>query len=844
MLTFAFAFLALAPQTAPLPPYRRETTIQVFPSAYDPAVAISAGTFFAANGSQCVAYAFPSLKKLWSLSVPGGESAEGLICVGATLYVSTEPAYRKKDSHLFALDAKTGKVRWSAPSTSQGSPIAYGLGRLYLSLKPYNISAFDPKTRKPVWTKPVGTEKKNRGMMQGRLETVAFDSGCVLTNCDSTTFCFDAKTGKQLWFEKDSSMFRETLPIGSGVVYVQSGNGAVGRELRTGREVWRTAQSFSDCVGAFQGAFVGIRYGTLSAIAPKSGRELWSHKVGSDRSSGGRQYISPVGSLQFVRGMSASMIVDARGKALWAGKEDEALPNPIWSDGKALVCFDGSRLMRYVHGEEAAIPTDSAARQALARKWVARFDELDESDVKRLESLKDDAFEPLLEAFVKTCDAHDAKGERGDSYALYSKYQDLGKVLAGVVSSRRTNDLMAALGTCKPRSSAKPTLLTLLARVGDPKVVTPYFLKEIEGVETPGFEMYESNTYVARQYIAQSSDPRAVAYMVRVLRDPKADDAQRFEAYVNLARTGGEEGVRAVLAERHKRTLLKPLEERVVEGFLGAGEFGKKMKPLGEKADAQGRTWGLLQSGVLGSAGDLWLAEKVNGKWVRPLFTGVSTEGVSRWAKPAPPEPTFSGKTAKQLSDGAWFTTLVGNAELAKDSDGDGLTDIAEKRLGTDPKKPDTDGDGDSDAVDPWPNAASRELSDTEQAVAAAFEARYHFGASVGPGLFNAPKGMKPFEMVGRSGPMLWVAEGQQPWALPLQQCYEQGVAFIGVYGGTEDDTKPPGDAAVRWNKDRTEASLTISTYFGGLNGTGYSATVRKIGNEWVVVAMRMAYVS
>jgi hypothetical protein len=42
-------------------------------------------------------------------------------------------------------------------------------------------------------------------------------------------------------------------------------------------------------------------------------------------------------------------------------------------------------------------------------------------------------------------------------------------------------------------------------------------------------------------------------------------------------------------------------------------------------------------------------------------------------------------------------------AELRRDTDGDGLTDLAEARLLTDPRNPDTDGDGLPDGVDPLP---------------------------------------------------------------------------------------------------------------------------------------------
>lgn len=66
----------------------------------------------------------------------------------------------------------------------------------------------------------------------------------------------------------------------------------------------------------------------------------------------------------------------------------------------------------------------------------------------------------------------------------------------------------------------------------------------------------------------------------------------------------------------------------------------------------------------------------------------------------------------------------LGLAATGKDSDHDSLTDLMERRLGTDPHNPDTDGDGLKDGVDKNPLAAPRRLSEVEQILAAAFEAR------------------------------------------------------------------------------------------------------------------------
>ena len=49
---------------------------------------------------------------------------------------------------------------------------------------------------------------------------------------------------------------------------------------------------------------------------------------------------------------------------------------------------------------------------------------------------------------------------------------------------------------------------------------------------------------------------------------------------------------------------------------------------------------------------------------------------------------------------------------LERDSDGDGLTDLAEERLLTDPRQADTDADGVDDGVDPFPQVSHRVVAD------------------------------------------------------------------------------------------------------------------------------------
>ena len=88
---------------------------------------------------------------------------------------------------------------------------------------------------------------------------------------------------------------------------------------------------------------------------------------------------------------------------------------------------------------------------------------------------------------------------------------------------------------------------------------------------------------------------------------------------------------------------------------------------------------------------------------------------------------------------------------------------------------------------------------------------------------------------------MIWRSPEKQ-WSLPLEWCYEQGVGFLSFR--TVSEGKDWTTKYIRWNDDRTEAYVLISTYYGGLAGTGYGIKVRKFGDQFVVIWMEMEYIS
>jgi hypothetical protein len=178
--------------------------------------------------------------------------------------------------------------------------------------------------------------------------------------------------------------------------------------------------------------------------------------------------------------------------------------------------------------------------------------------------------------------------------------------------------------------------------------------------------------------------------------------------------------------------LRSPAAERAVRAFLARplprpAPWNPPTAPAGAiGADLpEGGRLLLFSDGYLGSPDDLWVSRlDRDGRPVGPArFTGLRLPETPEAEEGERMRARVVGEGADRVEvlDGAGRKVAVFRlSEIARDSDGDGLTDLVERRLGLDPAKADTDGDGLPDAADPAPNARLREPVDDEQEVAAA----------------------------------------------------------------------------------------------------------------------------
>ncbi|HWA84215.1 MAG TPA: PQQ-binding-like beta-propeller repeat protein, partial [Fimbriimonadaceae bacterium] len=287
MMAFALGF----EKSPPPPPYRRAATAPVFAMSYEPPYIVGGTRFYSAWSNSCVAFDLPSMKRAWAMKFGEKERPAEMALYDGALYLTTEGQAKGR---LIAVNAKSGKVLWTVSRTGRGSAMAVDRGTLFVSMKPNTLSALDLKTRRAKWTASLAAPQEGS---DGILEINALEvaDGRVIANHDATTYGLDEKTGKRIWRVTGSYVFRGALAVVNGVAWIPSGNGAEGVDIRSGKVLWDGNNSISDYSGVLKGRFVGLSGGQVVCVEPRSGKTLWSHRLGDPNTSGGRQYGAVLG---------------------------------------------------------------------------------------------------------------------------------------------------------------------------------------------------------------------------------------------------------------------------------------------------------------------------------------------------------------------------------------------------------------------------------------------------------------------------------------------------------------------------------------------------------------------
>lgn len=478
-----------------------------------------------------------------------------------------------------------------------------------------------------------------------------------------------------------------------------------------------------------------------------------------------------------------------------------------------LLCF-----IQFVQADD-----DTEKRKLEAQQLVERLDSLTEDERERLLELGDEAFEAVL-GLVKELLPECEKGPQ--RYLVHRcscmttvRFETALSALRRFAKKKHAPEMMSLLREPNSQAVGNFVLNWFYDEFGE-KQSLPLFFKILQNDPLLKHNKFCTEGLILR-ILYDSSDSRVIEFFFEQLSDLNAPPLYRNLAFTSLARTAGEKGLETVLASRDRQRTTSVIKHGGLEKLGATVQMGPREEHsrsmeaelVDTRQDTTGVLWGLISSPTLGSRKDLWIARWLGERWSEPLFTG---------------------STLESMKGSNWYLKFVGNAEIGRDSDGDTLTDLVERRLGTNPDQADTDGDGLKDSIDKNPTAAPRKLNDLEQVLAAAFEAVFRYvGWDEVPAFVTLPEGVEPMEFMGWDRVVIVRrAEDKRPkgWVISDDA---MNVSFsIGVWSTKlEEKGWQRQRLLVLWNKDRTEARLRVDADYRGT-----SLHLRKFGDDWVVL--------
>ena len=324
----------------------------------------------------------------------------------------------------------------------------------------------------------------------------------------------------------------------------------------------------------------------------------------------------------------------------------------------------------------------------------------------------------------------------------------------------------------------------------------------------------------------------------------------RTVAYARLGAIGTEQSLAAArrVEQKLKATPLLPATVPLGIWPHPMWHFGdSETEPLAKAQTADGTTYAIVDSDLLGDSYDLFLISSRSPKdrrsWTRPILIpnriyrgfhgqtlreGKPGQLVFSFVQDEPgPRDLMEGqltppKRAPQLGKQTWVLSLKA---LTQDSDGDGWTDIEEQRLGLNPRNRDTDGDGIPDGQDICPNYAptpgeqnDEEVQILQKAVLA------ELGLSRSRALLLVRPDSKRFQIWGYLGPVLYLDDVKE-WTA----------------------NHPEGGIFVSWKmtaRSKNDATVSFTDYEGPLAGGEVELHLHKYGEEWFVTARTLGWVS
>jgi len=446
------------------------------------------------------------------------------------------------------------------------------------------------------------------------------------------------------------------------------------------------------------------------------------------------------------------------GRELWRWRPTEgfSIDRLVWN-GDRLVVSDGHHVYGLLPGEPPTLPTDEHERRELARhtlalmrgfeSWDAGYAEL----ALRLIRLGKSSVAPLMDGVrARLADVDRRLPAPGEVHSWRDSVDsplDMAlNVLVDIGDVGPVPELARLLATTG-HPEGRRSLAEALIHLGDSRARCVLFAFARDSANQP-VSRRAALYFVCRAAApagapANPSEVELTQYLQSQLQNQAAPRWLRSLACFELLNGRGEQSREMALALFNERRTARLLPRNPILTASSQFEINPKTgfpSTIDTKAafrDARGTRWCAFRSEYLGDHYDIWIAQSKDGKsWSRPTFA-ISLAAACRKGN-FPDHMSircgyYRGRLAVAWREDNWRSEYRGaprRSEVAlralyQDADGDGLTDLLERRIGTDARRADTNGNGIPDGQDKNPLYRPHPLSDEEGIYRAAWEALY-----------------------------------------------------------------------------------------------------------------------
>jgi len=395
----------------------------------------------------------------------------------------------------------------------------------------------------------------------------------------------------------------------------------------------------------------------------------------------------------------------------------------------------------------------------------------------------------------------------------------------------------------------------------------PALIKAVKRLQdvTPAANQKVDPLIPVLEAIATLRDGKAVPVLQKLLGNATQDPMRRRAAYVALGAIGTPAALGPIWSYRAVNRVGTYQWDPPAYTRSYAYKVEQDQPPLGSPEEwseqirkettltiqpTEGHPYTVALSPYLGGYNDIWVGPSdLDGRITRPLFTGFTKPEVEpnmrlklkafTLDKDLNAKLTIAFKQDKTWVDARPVTFSL--KDLAADYDGDKLPDVVERRLHLCVTNKDCDGDGLADNEDLNPLASSKlKLSREQQVFQEAFFTYYSFMNRRGVVVVDPGDGPS-FELYGRKDPILSL---RRPTAERFRKSVGLHATDFVTFGGPYPEGGGSGDALprVRWNRKKTEATLGMDIFRSSENAAAYNVTVVKKGRKWVVTRMDRAW--